>query len=353
MRIQTTAFTVAEILGMFGRQELVVNETYQRNPGIWPPNAKSYFIDTILTEYSFPKVYFFESYDRKLKKIKREIVDGQQRLTTIKDFASDQFALTKTSAKFQRKRFSDLDEDTQAKFMSYSVPVDNILSATSSEILEMFRRMNSLTVKLNPAEKRHSGYLGPFKWFINELADYYSPMLENFGVLTQKQILRMADAELLLEVVQLFVSGIVNKQDKTLDDLYKTHDKEFPQETELRARTTDVLNFVRDNLGQFSKTFLFKGYVFYSLCAALIHNKFGLPPAALDGVLGAPTGKFWIDGATCIPRLRALVAAHEGNDNNGIYAEYVDACASTTHRVAQRTTRTVWLLKALNGTLEL
>ena len=83
MRIQATAFTIAEIKGMFERTELVVNKTYQRNPGIWPNNAKSYFIDTILTEFSFPKVYFFENYDRALKKIRREIVDGQQRLTTI------------------------------------------------------------------------------------------------------------------------------------------------------------------------------------------------------------------------------------------------------------------------------
>ena len=115
MRIQPTAFTIAEIKGMFERRELVVNNTYQRNSGIWPTNAKSYFIDTILTEYSFPKVYFYENYDRSLKKIRREIVDGQQRLTTIVSFINDEFALTKTSQLYQRKRFSDLDDDFTSK----------------------------------------------------------------------------------------------------------------------------------------------------------------------------------------------------------------------------------------------
>ena len=242
---------------------------------------------------------------------------------------------------------------SQAKFMSYSVPVDNILSATSGEILEMFRRMNSLTVTLNPAEKRHSGFLGPFKWFINELADLYSPMFVEFGVLTQKQILRMADAELLLEFVQIFLSGIVNKQDRALHNLYKDYDKEFPQEPEIRIKVTDVLNFIRDSLGGFSKSFLFKSYVLHSLCAALIHNKFSPEHLVSAELTDAPIGRFWVNAETCVPRLRALIEAHEGNNSNGPFQEYVLACSSTTHRIAQRTTRTKWLLKALNGTLEI
>lgn len=351
MKIQATAFTIAEIAGMFERQELVVNRTYQRNPGLWPLNAKSYFIDTILNEFPFPKVYFYEMYDKKLKKVRREIVDGQQRLSTITSFANNDFALTSTSQHYKKKRFSDLDEDAQARFMSYSVPVDNILSAGPSEILEMFRRMNSLTVTLNPAEKRHAEFSGPFKWFVNEMADNYSPMLVQFDVLTQKQALRMADAELLTELVQVCIDGIVNKQDTALRGLYKRNDHEFPLEDEIRSQLIELLDFVGQHLGFLKGTFLFKSYAFYSLCAALVYNRFA-PPALNFTAAGLHAmGQFWSGSTICAPRLHALAAAHEGQEVDGPFGDYVKACIATTHRVSQRTVRTTWVIKALNGTL--
>ncbi len=169
MRIQNSSISIAEIREMFDRKDLVINKEYQRHAGFWPSNAKSYFIDTILNGYPFPKVYLYETLVGTTKKIRREIVDGQQRITTLIEYSNDGFALTNASLKYRSNRFSDLDDEKQNQFLSYSVPVDMILAAERSEILEMFRRMNSYTQPLNPAEKRHSEFGGEFKWFINEL----------------------------------------------------------------------------------------------------------------------------------------------------------------------------------------
>ena len=87
MNLSHTSYTIAEIRDQLSRKDLVVNPDYQRSSDIWPSNAQSYFIDTILEGYPFPKVYFYESYDEKKKLPRREIVDGQQRVTTAVSFA--------------------------------------------------------------------------------------------------------------------------------------------------------------------------------------------------------------------------------------------------------------------------
>lgn len=86
----------------------MTNTEYQRSGGLWPAPAKSYFIDTIIKEFPFPKVYFHERIDMKTKRPCREIVDGQQRLSTIVDFVEDKFALGSNAGEMQGKRFSDL-----------------------------------------------------------------------------------------------------------------------------------------------------------------------------------------------------------------------------------------------------
>ena len=197
MKIISSQFTISEIRDQLGRGDLIVNKAYQRSPGIWPPQAKTYFIDTVLEGYPFPKVYFYEVYDQRRKKPSREIVDGQQRLSTLIEFLGGDLRLSNSSRGHAGKVFEDLDEDLQQEFITTPVQVDIILQAERSELLEMFRRINAYTAPLNAPEKRHSKYNGRFKWFITELADRYSPLLEEFGIFTPKQMVRMADTEFL------------------------------------------------------------------------------------------------------------------------------------------------------------
>ena len=86
MKVEESKYSIAEIIDWLNKRELIVNTEYQRGGGLWPSTAKSYFIDTILKDFPFPKVYFHERLDRETKRPRREIVDGQQRLSTILDF---------------------------------------------------------------------------------------------------------------------------------------------------------------------------------------------------------------------------------------------------------------------------
>src|SRR5579863_10048048 len=97
MRIEEAKYSIVEIAQWIRTRELTVNQEYQRAAGLWPRTAKSYFIDTILKGFPFPKIYFHEKVDKELKRPKREIVDGQQRIRTIVDFLENKFVLSGTS----------------------------------------------------------------------------------------------------------------------------------------------------------------------------------------------------------------------------------------------------------------
>src|SRR3546814_18010366 len=108
----------------------------------------------------------------------------------ISDWSSD-VCSSDLESKYAGNRFSDLDEEIQNQFVSYTVSVDVIRNATRAEILQMFRRMNAYTLPLNEPEKRHSSFQGAFKWFINHLADELNEFFVEFVVFTNRQIVRM------------------------------------------------------------------------------------------------------------------------------------------------------------------
>lgn len=330
---------------MWQRKELIVNRNYQRSPSVWPDSARTYFIDTILNRYVFPKVYFYQVFDKTRKKVIREIVDGQQRLTTVLSFLNDEFTLSNRSVKYQGKRFSELDDELQQQFLTYSVEVDIIHSAEQSDLLAMFTRMNAYTAPLNPAEKRHAEFEGHFKWFIIEATGEIGPRLVEFNVLTSKQAIRMHDAEFLTELAIALEHGIVDKSEKSLTQIYRQFDKDFPREQEFRDRIYEFMQVLEYDFAPLKNTFITKSYVCHSLFCALMHKKYGIPGGS---DLGTPTdGVFFTNLQSTIDALNALAGAHELQDTTGPFGEYVEACMSTTHRVKQRKIRTRWLSKAL------
>src|SRR3546814_5945122 len=145
----------------------------------------------------------------------------------ISDWSSD-VCSSDLESKYAGNRFSDLDEEIQNQFVSYTVSVDVIRNATCAEILQMFRRMNAYTLPLNEPEKRHSSFQGAFKWFINHLADELNEFFVEFGVFTNRQIVRMSDAELLTDCVLAMERGVVSTSASDLRSLYKRYDEVFP-----------------------------------------------------------------------------------------------------------------------------
>jgi len=119
---------------------------------VWRKQHKYDFIETILKNYPFPEVYIAPSEIDTVKLgIRDLIVDGQQRLTTIKNYINDHdvFALDE----IQMKRFSQLNEIEKKDFLSYEVSIRYLKNATLNQIKDIFQRINSTEYALNATER--------------------------------------------------------------------------------------------------------------------------------------------------------------------------------------------------------
>jgi hypothetical protein len=347
MKVEEGKYSIAELVDWIRRRDLVVNTEYQRGGGLWPAPAKSYFIDTILKEFPFPKVYFHERVDKATKRPRREIVDGQQRLSTIVDFVDGKFALGNNARGLEGKRFDQLTDEQQESFFSYTVSVDVIRNADRSEILQMFRRMNAFTLPLNAPEKRHSEFFGEFKDWVNTVLDQFGSVLIDWNILTSRQIVRMADAEFIADLALAIEEGLVSTSPAKLRALYKKYDEAFLTKGEMNERIGGAFDVVLTDLSGLQGTYITRPHIFHSLLCALIHNRFGL--VGVEGATGiAPIGAYVTDPDSALTSLKRLAAAHEEKDFRE-FGEYVQAASEGGNRAPQRIVRVRWLCQALRG----
>ena len=345
MQIDSSNYSIIEILDMLDRKELFVNSHYQRGSGLWPQAPSAYFIDTILEQYPFPKIYMFEYLDKGKRRIRREIVDGQQRVRTIQRFYNNELRLV-GDGRFKSKCFEDLEDEFQDQFLSYSVAVDVIRNARRSEILQMFRRMNAYTLPLNAAEKRHSSFLGLFKWFVNERSDELNEFFVEFGVFTERQITRMADAAFIADCILAIERGIVSTNPKDLTAIYTKYDEEFCESKQYLGIISETFDFISEQLPELRQTYMMKPYALHSLFTALVHARFGIDAIESDTAVES-LGRFARNVRQAERQLVAMAQAHEAKEEDGPFADYVWGCLSTTDRRARRTSRVDAILEAL------
>lgn len=328
-----------DFIGNIERKEVVINRDYQRGAGLWPETVKSYFIDTILEGYQFPQIYLYQTSAEKTGRPYKELVDGQQRITSIIDFYNNKFKLNVGSKKYKGHTFEDLPDDIKKRFISFVIPTATIMNATRPELLELFRRMNAYTAPLNPAEKRHSEYNGEFKWFVVNLADVISPILENYGIISSKQLARMADSEFISEMAIVLDEGIVSKSAASIDKIYKRYDVSFDDRTVYENIIKEFfIEFIGAQISEFVGTNIMKPYVVHSLFCAYAHLKHGIPNGEVS--LGfAPGIGIKTNFDSIRESLYILDDEHENQCEDGRYGEYVKACLSTTTKQAQRTAR--------------
>lgn len=345
MQIRDNNYSIAEIYAMLDRRDLHINRDYQRGSGLWPVSPRSYFIDTIIHGFPFPKIYFYEYLDTEANgmRLKREIVDGQQRITTIIDFINDGFSISK-GHKYEGLKFSQLEEEIRRNFMAYTVSVDVIRDASQAEIVEMFRRMNAYTLPLNDPEKRHAAFQGEFKWFVNRAADEFGEFFHQFGIFNNRQMVRMLDQELIAESYVFTKEGIISSSPFGIRSYYSENDKNFEDSDNFHQQIKSSIDFITANLPDLRGTHMMKPYAFLTLLTAILYNRYG--PNVPVGE-NHPISKFANHPKLAQERLLLLSNAHEAKELDGPYKTYVQGCISGTNRIVQRQQRFDAVLAAL------
>ncbi len=339
-------YRVSDFLEWHQKKALILNPDFQRGD-VWSPAAKTFLIDTILRGLPIPKVYLRTSVDVVSKKSLREVVDGQQRLRAILNFAEDKFALTKRASEYAGKKYSTLTPGEQEGFLSYAIAVDQLLNASTDDVLEVFARLNSYTVTLNPPEKRHGKYQGEFKWAIRNASRAWAKFWEEFKVLGTRERVRMLDDSLTAEMVGVLLEGVKDGGQPKIDTLYKDYDKGFDP-TSIANLNTVLERIQTDFAPNLIDTPIMSPTHLLMLFSAVAYLLIGIPAGDLNAEEipeRQPISNDLDHVRNDLQSLAAVIAA-EG-EPPAPFAEFWKASKSSTQRIASRRVRFPMFVNAL------
>lgn len=143
--------------GLGGR--LVIQPEYQRHYIYDQGGRDVAVIDSILKGYPLGLIYFNVSERDADGVAKLEVLDGQQRITSIGRFVTGRFAIQ--GGERGEQVFSSLNEEDQEKILDTPLLIYEC-EGTEAEIKEWFRTINTQGVPLNAQELRNAVYSGPF-----------------------------------------------------------------------------------------------------------------------------------------------------------------------------------------------
>ena len=142
----------------------VVIPDYQRDTDQWDDTTKSLFIESVINNLTIP-AFFFEPTQQEGVEL-NEVVDGQQRLTTLHSFFLNKFRLvprdsapylSPNSVHYANKTYDELPKAYQAAFKKYRLTIIKLRQLGDMR-LEVFRRINQGGTPLSGQDIRLAYY---------------------------------------------------------------------------------------------------------------------------------------------------------------------------------------------------
>ncbi|MBN1618344.1 DUF262 domain-containing protein [Candidatus Dojkabacteria bacterium] len=230
--------------------DLLLQPEYQRN-FVWDAQKASNLIESILLKIPIPIIYTSEDDE------KEEVIDGQQRLTSIFSYIDgefpdgNQFKLKKLKilSELSGKSFKELDEKIQKAIFKRGLSLIKISENSNNDIkFEMFERLNTNITRLNAQELRNCMYRGSYNGFIKEMSKN-----NDFQKILNKPEYskRMLDSELILMFFSFYDTNFIqfrgNMKQFLNEDMRKNkniNDNEMRKLTEVFKKSVDLVKTI-------------------------------------------------------------------------------------------------------------
>jgi len=163
----TREYPVEVLIDKYSNDEFII-PNYQR-AFVWEKDKEkmSKFIESVILDLPIPYLFFADE----IHTGKLEIVDGSQRIRTLKSFKDDEFELIGLEVLdlLNGYKFSDLIESRQRRFLRKTLRSIELTEKASSEVRrDLFARINTKPYDLLPMEVRKGVFDGEFYTFIEE-----------------------------------------------------------------------------------------------------------------------------------------------------------------------------------------
>lgn len=226
-------YSKADGKGLYGLAgKLTIQPEYQRNY-LYIENKgekEVAVIDSVMKKYPLGLLYFNKLPDGRL-----EVLDGQQRITSLGRYLINKFSYIKRDN--LPYRFKALDKEERelienTKILAY------ICEGTESEIKEWFEIINIGGIRLNEQEKLNAIYSGPFVSAARkEFSNKEDPRLQKW---------------------ECYISGSANRQEilqEALRWVSKGNIKDYMQEHRRDANINELKNYFDDVISWIDQTF--------------------------------------------------------------------------------------------------
>lgn len=216
--IKFSQMIISAILDRIKYNEIDFESDFQRKAGLWDRKQKSQLIESILLKIPLPAFYFDATNDDKWI-----IIDGLQRISTLKEFVVDK-KLKLTGMEFLHdlngKKFDQLPRSLQRRIGETNITAYIVNPATPPNVkYNIFKRINTGGLVLEPQEIRNALFQGAATTFLKRLSN--SKAFVNATCNSIKSD-RMADREFCLRYIAFTTVPLENYRGNIDDHLNET-----------------------------------------------------------------------------------------------------------------------------------
>jgi hypothetical protein len=228
---------IGDLINEVNEGKLVLRPPFQRRL-VWTNVVKEKFLETVIMGYPFPEIFVATGeLDRRTTRRVNLLVDGQQRISTLREYVQGSEDLILKVI----KPYEMLTPKEQEEFLDYIVAVRDLGNATEDQIKEIFARINSTDYPLKRMEKLNAMFGGEFKTFCEELS--LNPFFDKHGVFTLADRRRMSDVTFCVILVTTLMSTYYNRDELNREYLERYNDS-FPDKSRLQDEIAVILKFI-------------------------------------------------------------------------------------------------------------
>lgn len=252
VKTQSIEYDLETLIRRIDNGYIKLDPAYQRRHR-WDDKTSSRLIESLLLNIPIPTIYLSQDVDIDDDDDGRPVftvIDGQQRLTAIRSFLSNELVLRDLAVLDKLEGFTceDLPNFLRRRLSDRTISCLRIDSTIDDQVkYDIFERLNSGSVELSPQELRNAIYRGDFNEMIKDLST--DEIFQKITNMSEARAKKMEDVELVLRFFALtrgryesYRPNMGSFLNSSMEEFSKKRDAELIQMADYFRRRITAIN---------------------------------------------------------------------------------------------------------------